>query len=126
MTIPDSLSLSSTAKPKALISIRDLRTHCSTCSMRELCLPFGLDSEAMQQLDAAITDRTRLKKGDKLYRAGDAFAALYAIRLGSRKTTVLAEDGREQITGYHMPETLSAWTASARDHHGCEAVARGH
>ena len=26
-----------------VISIRDLKAHCSTCSMRELCLPVGLD-----------------------------------------------------------------------------------
>jgi CRP/FNR family transcriptional regulator len=123
MPIPDSLSPSSTAQPKTLISIRDLRAHCSTCSMRELCLPFGLDPQAMHQLDAAVTDRIRLKKGDKLYRAGESFAALYAIRIGSCKTTVLAEDGREQITGYHMPGDVIGLDGIGADQHGCEAVA---
>ena len=91
--------------------------------MRELCLPFGLDSQAMHQLDAAVTDRIRLKKGDKLYRAGESFAALYAIRIGSCKTTVLAEDGREQITGYHMPGDVIGLDGIGADQHGCEAVA---
>lgn len=43
-----------------------------------------------------MATRTRLKNGETLYRTGDAFTALYAIRLGTRKTTVLASDGREQ------------------------------
>ncbi len=123
MALPDSLSHSSTVKPKTLISTRDLKTHCSTCSMRELCLAFGLDSEGMRQLDEVVTDRTRLKKGGKLYRAVEPFAALYAIRMGSCKTTVLAEDGREQITGYHMPGDVIGLDGIGTDHHGCEAVA---
>jgi len=123
MAIPASLASSSKTPPKTLISIRDLKTHCSTCSMRELCLPFGLDADAMRQLDATVTDRTRLKKGDKLYRAGESFAALYAIRLGSCKTTVLAEDGREQITGYHMPGDIMGLDGIGTEQHGCEAVA---
>jgi CRP/FNR family transcriptional regulator len=91
--------------------------------MRELCLPFGLDSDAMRQLDAVVTDRTRLKKGDKLYRAGESFAALYAIRLGSCKTTVLGDDGREQITGYHMPGDIIGLDGIGAERHGGEAVA---
>lgn len=113
----------SPAQPATLISIRDLRTHCSTCSMRELCLPVGLDADALRQLDSAIANRMRIKKGGKLYRAGDPFTALYAIRLGSCKTTVLAEDGREQITGYHMMGDILGLDGIGTEHHGCEAVA---
>jgi CRP/FNR family transcriptional regulator len=91
--------------------------------MRELCLPVGLDADALRQLDSAIANRMRIKKGGKLYRAGDPFAALYAIRLGSCKTTVLAEDGREQITGYHMMGDILGLDGIGTEHHGCEAVA---
>jgi CRP/FNR family transcriptional regulator len=77
-----------------VISIRDLKVHCSTCSMRELCLPVGIDSDDMKQIDVLLGNRVKLHKGDSLYRAGEPFAALFAIRIGSLKTTVLAEDGR--------------------------------
>jgi CRP/FNR family transcriptional regulator len=106
-----------------VISIRDLKSHCSACSMRELCLPFGLSSEDLQQIDTLIGARIKLKKGDALYRAGDAFQALYAIRLGSLKTTVLAEDGREQVSGYHMLGDIVGLDGIGTDHHGCQAVA---
>ena len=106
-----------------IASIHDLKVHCANCSMRELCLPVGLDSEAMRQLDSLVTNRMRFKKGATLYRAGDPFAALYALRLGSCKTTILAEDGREQIAGYHMLGDIIGLDGIGGDHHGCDAVA---
>jgi CRP/FNR family transcriptional regulator, anaerobic regulatory protein len=48
---------------------------------------------------------------------------LYAIRIGSCKTTVLAEDGREQIAGYHMLGDIIGLDGIASERHGCEAVA---
>jgi CRP/FNR family transcriptional regulator len=91
--------------------------------MRELCMPVGLEPDALAQLDAMVTSQTRLKKGETLYRAGESFSALYAIRLGSCKTTVLAEDGREQITGYHMLGDIIGLDGIGTERHACEAVA---
>jgi CRP/FNR family transcriptional regulator len=112
----------SAMQPATVISIRDLRTRCSRCSIRELCLPVGLDLDALKQLDNVITTRTRLKKGETLYRTGDAFTALYAIRFGSCKITVLTSEGREQISGYHMPGDLLGLDGIAQGRHECHAV----
>ena len=106
-----------------IASIHDLKIHCANCSMRELCLPVGLEPGGMDQLDALVTNRLRFKKGATVYRSGDPFSALYAIRLGSCKTTLLAEDGREQIAGYHMLGDVIGLDGIAGDRHGCEAVA---
>jgi len=106
-----------------VVSLSDLKTHCNNCNMRELCLPVGLEPEAMRQLDALVTSRLRLKKGDALYRTGAAFTSLYAIRLGSCKTTILAEDGHEQIAGYHMLGDVIGLDGIGGGRHGCEAVA---
>ncbi len=91
--------------------------------MRELCLPVGLSTDELKQLDALVGHRIKLKKGDSLYRAGDPFTALYATRLGSLKTTVLAEDGREQVSGYHMLGDIIGLDGIGTDQHGCQAVA---
>jgi CRP/FNR family transcriptional regulator len=109
--------------PAPVISIRDLKTHCSSCSMRELCLPVGLDGDELKQVDALLGARIKLKKGESLYRAGDAFHSLFAIRLGSLKTTVLAEDGREQVSGYHMLGDIIGLDGIGTERHGCQAVA---
>jgi CRP/FNR family transcriptional regulator, anaerobic regulatory protein len=107
----------------AVVSIRELKTHCNNCNMRELCLPVGLDADALHQIDSLVTSQMRLKKGDTLYRAGEPFTALYAIRLGSCKTTILTEDGREQITGYHMLGDLLGMDGIGTERHACEAIA---
>src|SRR5581483_1987617 len=72
------------------ISMRDLKTRCCACSMRELCLPMGFSPDELKQVDALIGHRIKLEKGESLYRAGDPFIALYATRLGSLKTLVFA------------------------------------
>ena len=33
----------------AVISMRDLKAHCSTCSLRELCLPVGSSPEDVRR-----------------------------------------------------------------------------
>jgi CRP/FNR family transcriptional regulator len=106
-----------------VISIRDLKVHCSTCTMRELCLPMGLGTDEMKEVDALLGSRIKLRKGDTLYRAGEPFSALYAIRIGSLKTTVLAEDGREQVSGYHMLGDIIGLDGIGTDRHGCQAIA---
>jgi CRP/FNR family transcriptional regulator len=111
------------AGPASVISIRDLKAHCSTCSLRELCLPVGLDPDDLKQVDALVNHRIKLKKGDSLYRAGEPFGSLFAIRLGSLKTTVLAEDGREQVSGYHMLGDIVGLDGLGTDRHGCQALA---
>jgi CRP/FNR family transcriptional regulator len=85
------------ASPPPDISIKDLKTHCLNCSLRELCLPVGLTADEMHQVDALIVNRTKLSKNETLYRVGEPFRALYAIRVGSLKTQMLVEDGREQV-----------------------------
>jgi Cyclic nucleotide-binding domain len=102
MALPAHRPLLAAPAASVVISLHALKTRCSNCSMRELCLPIGLEQDALQQLDELVAKRVQLKKGEALYRAGDSFTALYAIRTGSCKTTMLAEDGREQVAGYHM------------------------
>jgi CRP/FNR family transcriptional regulator len=107
----------------AAVSLHELKSHCNRCSIRELCLPVRLDRDALRQLDEIVISCLRRKKGAALFRPGDPFAALYAIRLGSCKTTVLTEDGREQVAGYHMLGDVIGMDGIGAGRHGCEAVA---
>jgi CRP/FNR family transcriptional regulator, anaerobic regulatory protein len=111
------------AKPAQVFSIHALRVHCQSCTLRELCLPVGLSVGETEQLDKLVLHRNRFKKNETLYRAGDPFRALYAIRMGSFKTTVLAEDGREQIVGYHMLGEIIGYDGVGTDRHTVEAIA---
>lgn len=84
------------------INAATLRTACSNCNLRELCLPLGLSLKEIERLEELVSTRKRIKRGEALYRAGDKFEALYAIRLGFLKSAVMSSDGREQVTSFHM------------------------
>lgn len=105
------------------LNIATLKAACSTCTLRELCLPIGLNAEDMARLDAIIDRRQRVKAGQHVYRDGDRFQFLYAIRLGSFKTYELNKDGREQVNGFHMAGELIGLDAISNDAHACHAVA---
>lgn len=105
------------------ISLTVIKTACSNCNLRELCLPFGLSQEELQRLDDLVSTRKRIKRGDHLYRAGQPFDSIYAIRSGFFKTDVILEDGREQVTGFQMAGELLGLDGISTEHHTCNAIA---
>ncbi|MBS4020307.1 fumarate/nitrate reduction transcriptional regulator Fnr [uncultured Azonexus sp.] len=105
------------------ITLTVIKTACSNCNLRELCLPFGLSLEELERLDDLISTRRRIKRGDHLYRAGEAFDSIYAIRSGFFKTDVLLEDGRDQVTGFQMAGELLGLDGISTEHHTCNAIA---
>ncbi len=107
----------------SLIDINSLRVACSSCSLRELCLPAGLDSGEMERVDQLVTSRRKLRRGADLYRAGEPLAALFAIRSGFMKSCVLHDDGREQVAGFHMAGDLLGLDAIGGGSHTCDTVA---
>lgn len=105
------------------ISLSVIKTACSNCNLRELCLPFGLSLDELERLDDLVSTRRRIKRGDHLYRAGEAFDAIYAIRSGFFKTDVLLEDGRDQVTGFQMAGELLGMDGISTEVHTCNAIA---
>jgi CRP/FNR family transcriptional regulator len=83
----------------------------------------GLDEADMNRLDEIIGRRRRILRDQPLYRAGDAFNNLYAIRLGHFKTFQINQDGNQQVTGFQMAGELLGMDAISTDHHHCDAVA---
>jgi CRP/FNR family transcriptional regulator len=77
----------------------------------------------MGKLDAMIRQARKIRRGETLFRAGEHFRALYAVRIGFFKTTVASQDGREQVTGFHMSGELMGLDGISANQHGCDAVA---
>ena len=111
------------ARAPRLIDVNNLRIACSSCSLRELCLPAGLDSGEMERMDRLVTHRRRLRRGTGLYHAGEPLAGLFAIRSGFMKSCVLHDDGREQVAGFHMAGDLLGLDAIGSGNHTCDTVA---
>jgi len=100
-----------------------LKVACSSCSLRELCLPVGLSRSDLERLDTLVSTRRSVARGDLLFRAGDAFQSLYAVRTGFFKTCVSSEDGRDQVTGFQMAGELLGLDGIGSERHNCNAVA---
>ncbi|WP_317203295.1 fumarate/nitrate reduction transcriptional regulator Fnr [Janthinobacterium sp.] len=105
------------------VPVEVLRARCSTCSMHQLCLPMGLDVGDMDKLDQIIGRRRKVSRGTTLFRIGDPFVNLYAIRLGHFKTYQINPGGEEQVTGFQMAGELLGMDAISADRHHCNAVA---
>jgi CRP/FNR family transcriptional regulator len=108
---------------RAAATVSRAATRCSTCNLREICLPCGFSGAEMGQLDELVYTRRGVKRGESLYRSGDKFNALYAVRSGFFKTTQTLEDGREQVTGFLMAGEILGMDGIGPDEHGCNAVA---
>lgn len=110
-------------KATVQISAPAMRAACSQCNLHELCLPVGMSADEIDRLDQLVGARRKIRKGQNLYRSGDAFEAIYAIRVGWFKTDVLLEDGREQVTGFQMTGEMLGLDGISTETHSCNAIA---
>ena len=107
----------------AELRLEPFKVACSNCNLRELCLPLGLSAEQLEQLDTLVATRRSVARGDALFRSGDAFQSLYAVRTGFFKTCVAAEDGRDQVTGFQIAGELLGLDGIGTERHACDAIA---
>ncbi len=105
------------------MDIHSIKVACSSCNLRELCLPMGLKPDEMNRLDSVISTRKRIKRGQSLFSNGEPFTSLYAVRSGFFKTCVTSADGRDQVTGFQMTGEILGMDGIVNDQHSCDAVA---
>jgi len=105
------------------INVNALKISCAACSMHQLCLPMGLEDADIDRLDKIIGKRRRLERDEALYKMGDPFRNLYAVRFGHFKTYQINAAGEAQITGFQMAGELLGMDAISGDRHHCDAVA---
>lgn len=81
-------------------------TTCQSCTLRSLCLPLSLTSKNLEKLDSIIGRGRPFEKGEMLFRQGESFGSLFALRSGCVKTYSVTDAGEEQITGFYLPGEL--------------------
>jgi len=98
------------------------QSRCAACGVHNHCVSSGLTEFDLRRLDT-IVSRRRLERGQTLYRMGDPFSSLYAIRLGHFKSHQVSINGTEQITGFQMAGELMGLDGISNGRHNCFAVA---
>jgi CRP/FNR family transcriptional regulator len=97
--------------------------RCSACNLRDICLTSGLEKRQMDVFSDPGYTRKRIKRGDTLYRSGAQFEAIYAVRTGFLKSSVVLEDGRDQVTAFHMAGEIVGMDGIGTEHHTTDVIA---
>jgi CRP/FNR family transcriptional regulator len=105
------------------LSIHAIQVACSNCNLRELCMPLGLSGDELSRIDGLVATRRKVKRGANLFRNGERFTSLFAIRTGIFKTCVASEDGHDQVTGFQMAGEVLGLDGIVHERHTCDAVA---
>jgi CRP/FNR family transcriptional regulator len=98
-------------------------TFCSTCAFSHACLSQGMDKSSLQDLHMLVEHIGPLHAGDHVFREGDPFEAIAAVRAGTVKTYTIDRDGREHVLGFHLPGEVIGLNAIAEDRFPCNAIA---
>jgi len=96
---------------------------CSVCTLAELCLPMGLNQDDMQRVDDLVERSELMHEGQHLFRVGDRFKLVYAVRVGTYKSYTVDSEGREHVLGFHLPGELIGLDAIHSGMHRSNAVA---
>jgi CRP/FNR family transcriptional regulator len=112
-----------TRKSEKVVSLKDIKVACRECSLNAICLPVGVESTDLERLDAIIDRKRPIARGEHLFRSGDRFQSVYAVRSGSLKTYATSEDGQEQVMGFQLPGELVGLDAIADGVHPLSAKA---
>lgn len=77
--------------------------QCDDCALNPICLPMAVSDAELHRLEDIIQRGRPLQRGDHVFRSGDHFESIFAVRSGALKTYRLTPDGDEQIMGFHLP-----------------------
>jgi CRP/FNR family transcriptional regulator len=100
-----------------------IKVACSNCNLRELCMPVGLNEAELRRIDELVAHRRSIKRGGTLFRNGEVFTSLFAVRTGFFKTSLTTEDGRDQVTGFQMAGEIIGLDGIVNEQHTCDATA---
>ena len=101
----------------------EYQVNCGNCRLNSICLPLALETDDIQQLDDIIQRSKPLQKSQHLYREGDDFQSVYAVRSGTLKAYKTTDDGREQVTGFYFPGEILGMDGISKNSHASSAKA---
>ncbi len=101
----------------------DALRFCSTCAFSAACLDQGYDKSRLAELHVLVEHVGPFAEGTHLFREGDPFDAIAAVRAGTVKTYVVDPGGQEQVLGFFLPGEVIGLNAIHQSRFPCNAVA---
>lgn len=100
-----------------------LKASCPDCRLAELCLPYGLHRDEVEQLATIVRSQRVVKSDDYLYSQGTECLSLYAVKSGSFRSFILNADGMEQTIGFYLPGEIMGLDALQHGQYNCSTIA---
>jgi CRP/FNR family transcriptional regulator, anaerobic regulatory protein len=110
-------------RPNPIADDGDELHFCSTCAFSNACRAEGYDKSALLELHCLVEHVGPFKPGDHLFREGEPFTAIAAVRAGTVKTYIIDQTGREQVLGFFLPGEVIGLNAIHAARYPCNAVA---
>ena len=96
---------------------------CASCALQGICLAGGLSGKELARFDQIAMRKRKVNRGAALYRNGDIFETLHAVRSGAFKSVGISREGNEKITGFHLPGEMLGLEAISPGRHAYDVVA---
>jgi CRP/FNR family transcriptional regulator len=101
----------------------DALRFCSTCAFSTACIEQGYDKSKLGELHVLVEHVGPFAEGEHIFREGDKFEAIAAVRAGTVKTYVNDAEGREQVQGFFLPGEVIGLNAISSERYPCNAIA---
>ena len=96
---------------------------CTSCAFSLVCRAKGYEKPALEQLHCLVQHEGPFHENTHLFREGEPFNAIAAVRAGTVKTYVNDSEGREQVLGFFLPGEIIGLNAIHLDRYPCNALA---
>lgn len=103
--------------------VKDFKVSCTNCSLDEICLPRGLSQQEVENLSIEVKNNITVQKGEYIYRQGDEFNMIVAIKSGSAKLVSCDDQGNEHIISVLLPGELIGFEGLFQNKYNCSAIA---
>jgi CRP/FNR family transcriptional regulator len=96
---------------------------CTTCAFSAACLESGYDKSQLRDLHVLVEHIGPFREGEHIFREGDPFTAIAAVRSGTVKTYVTDNEGRQHVQGFFLPGEVIGLNAISQARYPSNAVA---
>lgn len=104
-------------------AIHPLGVSCGHCRLKHICLPASLRRNEVEELGNIISHRAPFQQNQHVFREGDKFQSLYAVRAGALKAYKTAPGSKKQVTNFHFPGQMLGMDAISGEVHDSTAIA---
>lgn len=96
---------------------------CTTCAFSQAYHSQGYAKADLAALHVLVDHLGPFRSGEYIFREGDAFNAIAAVRGGTVKTFINDVAGNEQVLGFYLPGEVIGLNAIHSERYPCNAIA---